>query len=227
MKPALGLVGGMSWHSSALYYHRLNAAAEGRWGTGQTPESVFVTIPFAPLQEAGRRGDWDAVTARIVAAAEACVRAGAAAVLLTAFTAHVAAAAVESAIDVPLLHAGDALASHAGKSPVGLLGTAATLSSGVIAERMKARGIAVHLPNETDAAALDRAIQTDLVAGKPTPAAQATLDAAAQSLAEMGAQTLALACTELPLLETRHLSLPVVDGVDAHVAAALDFVEAQ
>ncbi|MEM9011084.1 MAG: amino acid racemase [Pseudomonadota bacterium] len=223
--PILGLVGGMSWHSSALYYRRLNEAAERRWGTGRTAESVLVTLPFADLQAAGQRGDWPAVTARIVDAARATAAAGAAAVLLTAFTGHIAAAAVEEALDIPLLHAGDALAAATKAGPVGLLGTAATLSAGLIEARLAAHGITVLQPDGANAAALDAAIQGDLAAGRVTPAAEAALAAAASALAARGARCLALACTELPLLSTAALPLPVIDGIDAHVSAALDWLE--
>lgn len=216
----------MSWHSSALYYQRLNTAAERRWGPGRTPESVLVTLPFTELQASGLRGDWDAVTRRIVGAARCCAAAGAALVLLTAFTGHVAADAVARTLDVPLLHAGDALALATGESPVGLLGTAATLSAGLIEARLADRGISVLQPDAETGAALDKAIHGDLAAGRTTPAAQSALEKAAVALADRGARSLALACTELPLLSTASLPLPVVDGVDAHVAAALDWMGA-
>ncbi|MCC5968655.1 MAG: aspartate/glutamate racemase family protein [Pararhodobacter sp.] len=221
----IGLVGGMSWHSSALYYRRLNALAERRWGPGVTPRSVLVTLPFADLQEAGGRGNWDLVTDQIVSAARDCVASGADLILLTAFTAHVAAPAVAAAISVPLLHAGDALAAAVPHGPVGLLGTAATLEADHVRERLLARGHVVLTPGAVFRTALDQAIQRDLAQGRITPGAQAALAAAAADLVSQGAASLALACTELPLLALDQLPLPAIDGVEAHVAAALNALE--
>jgi len=221
----IGLVGGMSWHSSTLYYRRLNTLAEQRWGAGVTPRSVLVTLPFAQLQEWGRNGEWERVTDSIVGAARDCVAAGAGIVLLTAFTAHVAAPAVAEAIDVPLLHAGDALAAAVPGGPVGLLGTAAMLEAGHVSDRLTASGHGVLIPGAGARAALDDAIQHDLAQGRITDAAQAALDVAAADLTAQGAGCLALACTELPLLAPSRLPLPVIDGVDAHVLAALDCLE--
>jgi len=221
----LGLVGGMSWHSSALYYRRLNTLAEDRWGPGMTPRSILVTLPFAPLQAAGSRGEWDRVTDQIIRAARDCVAGGAGLVLLTAFTAHIAAPAVAAAIQVPLLHAGDALATAVPQGPVGLLGTAATLEGGHVRDRLLARGHRVLIPGAVTRTALDRAIQRDLAQGRVTPGAQAALAAAAADLAAQGAASLALACTELPLLVLDQLPLPVIDGVKAHVTAVLNDLE--
>jgi len=226
VRPAkIGLVGGMSWHSSALYYARLNAAAEARFGPHANLESVLVTVRFRDLLDRAGRGDWAAVEAAIVGAARHAERAGAEAILLTAFTAHFAAGAVAAAIDGPLLHAGDALAVECrsrGVRRVGLLGTAATLEAGVIAARLAANGIEALLPAAETAAAIDRVIREELTLGHASDAAGAALDRAVAALAGQGAEAVALACTELPLLLPRPSPLPLIDGVDAHVALALD-----
>lgn len=222
----LGLVGGMSWHSSALYYRRFNAACEHRFGYGATIESVLFTLSFASLTEAAERGDWAGINAMIVDAAMRCERAGADAVMLTAFTGHVAAQAVGKALSVPLLHAGDALAQKAqdgGHCRVGLLGTKAMLEAGIIEKRLAAAGLGAIKPDTERLAALDDAIMNDLTRGNLSSAANRALDDAIAETARGGATAALLACTELPLLlDGRPRELPVIDGVEAHVASFLD-----
>lgn len=223
--PPIGLVGGMSWHSSALYYARLNRAAEARFGPHANVESVLVTLRFSDLLAAADRGDWEAVSQIVVAAAARAERAGAGLVLLTAFTAHFAADDAQAALGVPLLHAGDALAAACrrdGHARVGLLGTAATLGAGEIARRLEAGGVEVVLPGEKETSALDRVIRTDLTRGEVSAEAGEAFDRAVAALEQEGAEAVALACTELPLLLPREASLPMIDGVDAHVRSALD-----
>lgn len=221
----VGLVGGMSWHSSALYYERLNAGSEARFGPHGNVESVLVTVRFRDLLEKADRDDWDAVAVAITAAAQQAERAEADLVLLTAFTAHFAADAVAAGIGVPLLHAGDALAAEArrrGFTRIGLLGTAATLKSGAVAARLAAAGVETVVPADKQANDLDLVIREDLTLGTVSERAGQALDHAVADLAARGAEAVMLACTELPLLLPRPSILPLIDGVDAHIAFALD-----
>lgn len=221
----VGLVGGMSWHSSALYYERLNAGSEARFGVHANVESVLVTVRFRDLLDHADRDDWNAVAAAIAEAAQRAERAGAGLVLLTAFTAHFAAEAVAAGLGVPLLHAGDALAAEArrrGFARIGLIGTAATLRSGAIAGCLAASGIEAVSPDDAVAGELDRVIREDLTVGAVSERAGLAFDRAVADVAGRGAEAVALACTELPLLLPRPSILPLIDGVDAHVALALD-----
>ncbi|MEW5421448.1 aspartate/glutamate racemase family protein [Amorphus sp. 3PC139-8] len=221
----IGLVGGMSWHSSALYYARLNEAAEARFGPHANVESILVTLRFADLLAAADNDDWATVSDMIATAAQRAERAGATCILLTAFTAHFAAEDVAARLGVSLLNAGDALAAECrrrGLRRIGLLGTAATLGSGAIAERLAACGIATVLPDGGEAAALDDCIRRDLTRGDLSPAAGEAFDRAVDALRRKGAEAAALACTELPLLLPRQSPIPLIDGVSVHVRYALD-----
>ncbi|MEO1224316.1 MAG: amino acid racemase [Pseudomonadota bacterium] len=227
----IGLVGGMSWQSSALYYRRLNELGEDRWEPHRNPTSVLATLCFDDLLAAANDGEWETVDRLIVDAACRLKDAGAALVMLTAFTAHRAADAVTQATGLPLVHAGDALANklaHDQIKRVGLLGTAATLNQGLIAERIAALGIAVVEPDPEPAQAVDQLILSELTRGRVTDEGIGTFERAAKNTLAKGADAIALACTELPLLAGHHrLSVPVIDGVDAHVEAALEQAEAQ
>ena len=218
----------MSWHSTALYYRVLNEASEARYGSHMNAECIVVSVPFRPLMDAMQQGDEDAVAGRIAEAAQQAQRAGAGSVMLTAFTGHFAADRVRGVISVPLFDAGDALAEaclHGGFTRIGILGTAWTLGAGHVAARLKAHCLDVILPSERLGRQVDTAIGEDLTAGSISVRAGEALDEAVAELADRGAQAVALACTELPLLLPRPTPVPLIDGVEAHVTHVLNALE--
>lgn len=224
----VGMVGGMSWHSTALYYRLLNQMSEERYGSHMNADCILVSLPFKPLIENMRRGHDSQVANEIAAAAQRAEQAGASSVMLTAFTAHFAVDTVRRTITIPLHDAADALActcSQDGFRQIGLLGTASTLSAGHVADRLEAHGLKVILPPRDMAASIDTVIAEDLTRGAVTPRAAATLDQAVTALAEDGAEAVALACTELPLLLPRPAPVPLINGVRAHVAHVLNTLE--
>lgn len=225
--PVLGLVGGMSWHASALYYQRINDEAERRYGAGATVESVLFTVRFIDLLAAAQADNWDAVNRQIVRGAGRCTDAGADLVMITAFTGHSAAQAVEASLATPLVHAGDALADAALPGQrVGLLGTEFMLEAGVIKARLRKRGFGVVQAHAPVASRLNEVILGDLTQGNISSAARGALDDAINDVADQGADKVLLACTELPLLiENEPANDRLVDGVTAHVNAALDQME--
>jgi aspartate racemase len=223
----LGLIGGMSWHASALYYQRLNQQAERRYGEGATVEAVLVTLRFSELLAAAQVGDWEKVNGQIRMAAQRCVDAGANLLMITAFTGHSAAAHLESNLPVPLVHAADALfeAVPAGAC-VGLLGTQFMLNAGVIEQRLREKGLTVVTPEASVATRLNGAILDDLTSGNLSVLARGSLVEAVANVRALGASRVLLACTELPLLLDDMPPDPsLVDGVAAHVETALNRME--
>jgi len=226
--PPIGMVGGMSWHSTSHYYRLLNEISEVWYGPRMNAESILVTLPFAPLVHAMEEGDHTGAADRIAAAATKAQRAGARCVMLTAFTAHFAAPAVRDAIAVPLIDAFDALAQAAGERGVtrlGVLGTRHTLAERQLPDRLRRAGIVPVMPTSETASRIDMVIAEDLTAGTISQRAGEALDAAVADLARRGAQAVALACTELPLLLPRQAALPLIDGVETHVLHALDILK--
>lgn len=225
--PILGLVGGLSWHASALYYQRINKEAERRYGAGATVETVLFTLCFADVLAAAQAGDWDGVNGRILAAANHCVDAGADLVMITAFTGHSAAQMVETSLSVPLVHAGDALADKTSTGQkVGLLGTRFMLDAGIIEERLRGRGLSVLQAGPKAANVLDDVILGDLTHGSISTKTHQSLDEAIDDVVGQGADRILLACTELPLLIADRPEDPrLIDGVAAHVETALDRLE--
>ncbi|MEO0382691.1 MAG: amino acid racemase [Pseudomonadota bacterium] len=225
--PVLGLVGGMSWHASALYYRRINKEAERRYGSGATVETVLFTLRFADLLAAGQAGNWDEVNRQIVTAARRCADAGADLVMITAFTGHSAAKALEEQLPLPLVHAGDAFADAvSADQTVGLLGTQFMLDAGVIKARLQERGLRVVQADAPPANRLDDAILGDLTQGNMSPSARGALEDAINDVVDHGADKVLLACTELPLLIANGPADDLlVDGVTAHINAALNRME--
>jgi aspartate racemase len=223
----IGLVGGMSWESTALYYARLNRLVHRRLGGHHNARSVLVTLDFEDLTSPAGRGDWAGVAATVSAAAAATEKAGAGFVMLTAMTGHAVADEVASAIGIPLLHAGDVLAETAagrGVTRLGLLGTSTTLTGTFLTSRLKARGIEPAIPGEADRATIDRIIFDELTQGVIEQSSRKTVTTIATSLKKTGAEAVVLACTELPLLfAPPSLTCPFIDLVDLHVEAAVDW----
>lgn len=218
----------MSWRSTALYYRLLNEMSEARYGSLENAASVVVTLPFAPLAAAMENGDSDAVARRIADAASRLEAAGAGCVVLTAFTAHFAVDVVRDAISIPLIDVGDALAQACRERKldrIGMLGTTYTLEAGHVAGRLAANGIEATPPEAVLAARVNAVIQGELTRGSLSEKAGETFDEAVDHLARRGAQAVALACTELPLLLPRTSRIPLIDGVEAHVAFALSAME--
>jgi len=226
--PPIGMVGGMSWHSTAHYYRLLNENSESRYGARMNAESILVTLPFAPLVQAMEEGDRAGVADRIAAAAVKAQQAGVRCVMLTAFTAHFAAPEVRDAIAVPLIDAFDALAEAARELSVtrlGMLGTRHTLADPQLSERLRHAGIVTVMPTSETAGRIDTVIAEELTAGSISDRAGDALDASVAELARRGAQAVALACTELPLLLPRQAEVPLIDGVETHVLHALNTLE--
>lgn len=218
----------MSWHSTAQYYRLLNTLSEARYGRQMNAESVVVSLRFAPLVRWMQDGETDRVADHIAKAARKAEMAGADCVLLTAFTARFALSAVRASVSIPVVDAYDALEAacrQIGATHVGLLGTRHTLGAPDLTDRLRDAGIAAVLPAPPLASEIDVVIGEDLTEGNLSPRSRRALDAAAKDLAGRGADTVALVCTELPLLLPVESPLPVIDGVKAHVEHALNSLE--
>lgn len=223
----IGLIGGMSWESTALYYRLLNEGMQARLGAHHNARSILATIDFEEALAAGLQGRWDEVATLLVDAAKRLAAAGADFIVITSNTGHVVAEAVQSHIDRPLLHIADAVAAavhRAGLRRVGLVGTRMTLEGAFYAARLREQhGLMVELPAESDRATLDRIIIDELSLGAIRPESKQAVVAAAEHLRDAGAQGLILGCTELPLLVGQaDFSFPVFDTTRLHVEAVLE-----
>lgn len=223
----IGLLGGMSWESTALYYRMLNEGARERLGGLHSAEIILHSVDFHAIEACQKAGDWDAAAKILTDAASGLQRAGADFLVLATNTMHKVADRIEAGSGLPLLHiadpTGQALA-HAGVKTVGLLGTRFTMEQDFYRLRLAQRfGLNVLTPAEPDRNDVHRIIYDELCMGVVSPSSAARFTAIIRSLKEAGAEAVILGCTEITMLVSAASSpLPVFDTTALHAAAALD-----
>ncbi|MFG1699776.1 aspartate/glutamate racemase family protein [Nonomuraea sp. NPDC049309] len=222
----IGLIGGMSWESSAEYYRMLNEETRRRLGGHHCAKSIMLTVDFAEIEAMQRDGAWDRAGELLARAAGSLERAGADLIVLCTNTMHQVADAIEGAVNVPFVHLVDATARRiaaAGLTTVGLLGTRFTMEMGFYRERMRGHGIDVLVPGEPDRTLVHDVIYQELTLGRVEPASREAYRRVIADLAGRGAQGVILGCTEITLLVGQDDSpVPVFDSTRIHVEAALD-----
>ncbi|WXL25276.1 aspartate/glutamate racemase family protein [Ectopseudomonas mendocina] len=225
----LGILGGMSWESTATYYGLLNQAIRDTRGGLHSAPLLIHSVDFAEVAALQRSGDWQAAGELLANAALGLQRAGATALLLATNTMHKVAAAIESAVDIPLLHIGDAVGQALqaqGVSRAALLGTRFTMQEDFYRLRLQERfGIEVITPSVAQMGEIDRVIFAELCQGQCLPASRDFYLAAVDELKAQGAQAAILGCTEIGmLLEGSHAALPLVDSTELHVGVGVEWV---
>jgi len=216
----IGLVGGMSWHSTATYYRRINeVVAAARCGHASARISLQ-SLDFAEVRACQERDDY-AATARLIAdAGRACVAGGADVVALCTNLMHKNYDALAAAVDVPVVHIADAVAAvcrRDGHRTVGLLGARPVMEQDFYAARLAEHGIAVVVPDAAGRDEVDRVIFEEITRGTFLDTSRAAYVEVIADLAARGADVVALACTEIGLLVPPEASpLPSVDTALAH-----------
>lgn len=224
----LGLIGGISPESTAIYYRLLNAAAREKIGPGHSARLLLFSVDFHDIDAAYSAGDWDRYRKVIVEAAEALKRAGADALMICSNTTHLAAEAVRQATGLPLVHIIDALVDaierRGVRKPV-LFGTSFVMSGPFYRADLKSRfGVETLVPDAAGRAETNRIIFEELVAGDVREISRRKLKEMAATAAHEGADGVILGCTELSLiLSQRDFNLPVFDTTAIHAAAASAF----
>lgn len=222
----IGLIGGLSWESSAQYYRLLNEGVRARLGGLHSARVLLLSLDFAPIAELQAGGDWDVLDGQMADAARSLTAGGAELLLICANTMHLCAEAVEDATPVPLLHIADpaiAAVKAAGFSRVGLLGTAFTMEKPFYTERMAAAGIETRIPGDADRAIVHRIIYDELVQGVIRDASRAEYRRIIAALVADGAEAIVLGCTEIMLLVGEADSaVPLFDTLALHVEAAVE-----
>jgi aspartate racemase len=224
----IGMIGGMSWESSSVYYQLLNREVQKRLGGMHSARAVMHSFDFAEIAALQDAGKWNEATARMEEAGRGLAASGADFLIICCNTMHRMADAVETASGVPLLHIADPLGAAiraAGMTRVGLLGSRHTMErDDIVRGRLRrAYDLDVLVPEAEDFAAIDRVIYEELVRGRFEEPARAACRAAIGRLVARGAQGIVLGCTELPLLvKTEDSSVPLFDTTTLHAMAAVD-----
>lgn len=227
MMRMIGLIGGMSWESSAEYYRILNEGVRDRLGPTASAQCLLWSFDFSEIEDLQHRDDWDTLTARMVAAAQHLETVGAQVLLICTNTMHRMAPAVQAAVKVPLIHIADPTAERiktSGFKTVGLLGTAFTMEQEFYKGRLaEQHGLNVIVPDITDRATVHRIIYTELVAGKVTAASREAYREVIARLVEAGAEAIILGCTEIMLLvHPEDSAVPIFDTTMLHAQAAVE-----
>lgn len=223
----IGLIGGMSWESSAEYYRIINREVRNRLGGVHSARCLMWSFDFGKIERLQHEGDWGTLTEHMIEAAVALQRGGADFVLLCTNTMHRMADAVAAAIDIPLLHIADPTAEKvkaAGFTRVGLLGTAFTMEHDFYKGRLRDKfGLEVLIPQLQERKIIHDIIYRELVAGKVLASSRAAYCNIIAALIERGAQAIILGCTEIMLLVSEEDSaVPLFDTTTIHAIAAVD-----
>ena len=223
----IGLLGGMSWESSALYYEILNKEVKRRLGGLHSARCVMLSVDFQAIEELQHRGDWEAAGELLAADARRIEAAGADLLLIGTNTMHKVAPQIEKAISIPLLHIADATAEAIrgrGIKSVGLLGTRFTMEQEFYAGRLREKwGLEVLIPDEADRETVHRIIYDELVLGIVREDSRARFLTIMEKLRDRGAQGIIEGCTEIGMLVgPEHTEIPLFDTTRLHALKAVE-----
>ena len=223
----LGLLGGITWHSSIEFERLLNEGVNKRLSGSSSADLWVRSYNFQEMADSQAAGEWDALGERFGRDARSLQEAGAEAILICANTMHKVAPAVAAAIDVPLIHMLDATADAihaAGLDTVALLGTGYTMRDPFYRDHMAARGITTVVPDEPVLGEVHELIYGSLARGVVPEDAPAWIRGVYDDLRDRGAQGVISGCTEIPMVLTADdVDEPYFDSMSLHVAAALEF----
>jgi aspartate racemase len=224
----LGIIGGTSWASTALYYEQINRGIAQRLGGLHSAILSIESLDFAPAAEMMKAEDWAGIAQTAVEAAIRLKASGAEGLLLASNTFHKIAPEIEEATGLPILHIGDAAAEKIvadGRSRVALLGTRFVMTEPFIRERYEERGIHLVELNPVWRAEVDRIILEELAAGRVVRDSQRKLKTLITELGKQKVQAIVLGCTELVLaVDVRANVLPVYDTTAIHARMAVEWM---
>lgn len=224
----LGLIGGISWLSTAEYYRQINEGVNQRLGGLQYPRCIIDSLNFGEVAEINKAQDWDAALTLLGTSADNLKRSGAEALVVCANTMHVIADRLEAHAGIPLLHIADATAQEIrrlGIERVSLLGTRYTMELAFFKDRLSRHGITAVAPNAEEREFIHSTIFSELAKNVIRPETRDRYVAIIERMEKQeGARGSVLGCTEIPLLvKQSDTTVPVFDTTALHSRAAVDF----
>ncbi len=222
----IGMLGGMSWESTASYYRAINEGVKRELGGLHSAKICMYSVNFDEIEKLQHHGDWDKTAEILIDAARAIESGGADFLIICTNTMHKVAPEIEAALSIPLLHIADATAEKLVVDKierVGLLGTRFTMEEEFYKGRLRDRfGIDVLVPDQIQQSRVHDIIYQELCLGKILPDSRAAYLDIIHSLYEKGAQAVILGCTEIALLvQQKHTSVSLYDTTEIHAAAAV------
>ena len=223
----IGLIGGMTWHSTEEYYRLINEDVQRRLGGSSSARLVLYSVEFGEIEALQEAGDWERMTFLMTDAARRVEAAGADFIVICANTMHRTAEAITAAVRIPLLHIADATAAEIrgrGLKTVGLLGTRYTMEQDFYRRRLEEKhGLAVLVPDEAERRAIHDVIYHELGHGLIRDESRKAYVGIIDKLRRRGAEGVILGCTEIPLLvKPGDTALPLFDTTTLHAKAAVD-----
>jgi len=224
----IGLIGGMSWESSVVYYELINQKIKAILGGFHSCKNVMVTVDFAEVETLQHEGNWDALDKMMATSAKQLEKAGADVVILCTNTMHLCSEAITNAISIPFLHIAEATAQEITKQQlkkVALLGTKFTMEKDFYKDILiKKYGIEVLIPTEEERTKVHNIIYKELVHGQIKDSSRETYKTIIKNLQNMGAEGVILGCTEIPLLiSDKDVAIPVFDTTKIHAESAVEW----
>ena len=225
----LGLIGGTSWHSTVEYYAAINLAVNDYYGNNTNPPLTVYTINQAEIHRFQKENKWDSIAVMLTDGALSLSRGGAESVMFCANTPHKVFDKVQSQLDFPIIHIGDATAKEIikkGVKSVGFLGTIYTMEGDFITKRIADNGIDVLVPEKKEVLVeLQRIIEEELTYGVVKPESKKYVLNVIKGLVDRGAEGVVLGCTEFPLMIfDEDLEIPAFDTTEIHSKAAVDYI---
>jgi aspartate racemase len=222
----IGLIGGLTWLSTAEYYKTLNEIVNERLGGVHSAQIILHSVDFAGIKVLTENNDWDGIAAIICSAAKGLALAGADCILIGANTMHKIANQVQAAVNIPVIHIADAVAAAINKKglkKVALLGTKYTMQLDFYKSRLNEKGIEVIIPGEADIAYINRSIYDEFSKNSFLSSTKQEYLRIINELIQQGAEGFVLGCTEIPILiKQDDCSAPLFDTLTIHSVAAVD-----
>lgn len=223
----IGLIGGMSWESTAEYYRILNTLIKQRLGGLHSAKLLLYSVDFAEIERLQRQGEWEQAGTQLEGIAKILESAGADVILLGTNTMHKVAGKIIDSISVPFLHICDSVSQEIVPKKldaVGLLGTRYTMEQAFYRDKLQNNGLKVIIPEKEACAQVNRIIFEELCLGKVERKSAETMTSIVDHMIQQGARGLILGCTELSMLSKfMDLQIPVFDTTQIHCQSAVDF----
>ncbi len=223
----IGMLGGMSWESTAHYYQELNQGIKNRLGGHHSAEILMKSVDFSSIEKKQKEGDWQGLADDLTKEAKRVEAGGADFLLICTNTMHKVAPEIEQAISIPLLHIADVTGkalSEAGVTKVGLLGTAFTMEQDFYKQRLVDKfAVEVIVPNGVQRKLVHDVIYQELVHGVVNSVSKSDFLVVIDDLRERGVEAIILGCTEIAMLVGQQDTVvPLFDTTKLHAQAAID-----
>ena len=223
----IGLIGGMSWHSTASYYRRINKHVQQRHGSMASAPMLIENLNFADVGRCESDEDWAKASKTLTKSAKRLERAGATAIFIAANSMHKTYDEMSEALKIPVIHIADSVGERMkadGVTKASILGTRQVMTEGFYRKRLVGHGVSLSPPDQTQVSGINRIIYQELMVGKVTRDSERVLKTIITNIAKEDVQAIVLGCTELEMIVTDANILPIYNGARIHAEAAVDWI---